>query len=79
MYKLSDRALTGNERYEGYAIELTQKLAELLHFKYEIKVVNDDKYGGFDNVTQKWNGMIKEILDGVRNITLIFTLVDRNR
>ena len=65
MLKKSDVPLSGNARYEGYTVELMQKLSEILGFNYVIKLVGDDSYGGYNNATGKWNGMIKEILEQV--------------
>ena len=33
----------------------------MLGFYYEIKLVDDEKYGSFDKKTGKWNGMIGEL------------------
>ncbi|NXX34104.1 GRIK3 protein, partial [Nicator chloris] len=58
----SDTALFGNERFEGYCIDLLKELAIILGFSYEIRLVEDGKYGAQDEKGQ-WNGMIKELID----------------
>ncbi|NXQ61378.1 GRIK3 protein, partial [Anthoscopus minutus] len=58
----SDTALFGNDRFEGYCIDLLKELAVILGFSYEIRLVEDGKYGAQDEKGQ-WNGMIKELID----------------
>lgn len=76
MFKKSDKPLYGKERFEGYCIDLLQKLSEILGFKYEIRLVEDGKYGVKEDTTQQWNGMVRELMDHVSLIlsTLHFLL-----
>jgi len=63
--------LTGNDRFEGFSIDLTKALAKLLHFNYTFKLVDDGKYG--NEVTPgsgNWNGMIKEVLEGTADFAI---------
>lgn len=64
MYRKSDRTLYGNDRFEGYCIDLLKELAHILGFSYEIRLVGDGKYGAQDDKGQ-WNGMVKELIDHV--------------
>lgn len=64
MFRKSDRTLFGNDRFEGYCIDLLKELAHILGFSYEIRLVEDGKYGAQDEKGQ-WNGMIKELIDHV--------------
>ena len=64
MFRKSDTALFGNDRFEGYCIDLLKELAIILGFTYEIRLVEDGKYGAQDEKGQ-WNGMIKELIDHV--------------
>jgi len=52
--------LSGNERYEGFAIDLAAALAEKLNFNFTFKVVDDGKYGG-ESSPGNWNGMLGEV------------------
>ena len=45
--------LTGNDRFEGFSIDLTKALAKLLHFNYTFKLVDDGKVGRGDNYREK--------------------------
>lgn len=64
MFRKSDKTLFGNDRFEGYCIDLLKELAHILGFSYEIRLVEDGKYGAQDDKGQ-WNGMIKELIDHV--------------
>ncbi|XP_068188830.1 glutamate receptor ionotropic, kainate 2 isoform X3 [Antennarius striatus] len=63
MFKKSDKPLYGNDRFEGYCIDLLRELANILGFTYEVRLVEDGKYGAQDENTDQWNGMVKELMD----------------
>ena len=56
----------GNAKYEGFCVDLLEKLSESLSFTYEIYRVPDGNYGSQNKEDGTWNGMIGEILAGVR-------------
>ncbi|XP_029307089.1 glutamate receptor ionotropic, kainate 3 [Cottoperca gobio] len=62
MLKKSDKALVGNDRFEGFCIDLLKELANVLGFTYEIRLVPDGRYGSQDEKGQ-WNGMIRELIE----------------
>ncbi|KAM9405263.1 LOW QUALITY PROTEIN: glutamate receptor ionotropic, kainate 2 [Salvelinus alpinus] len=62
MFKKSDKALYGNDRFEGYCIDLLRELASILGFTYELRLVEDGRYAQ-DETTGQWNGMVKELID----------------
>ncbi|XP_077198624.1 glutamate receptor ionotropic, kainate 1 isoform X7 [Paroedura picta] len=62
MYKKSDKPLYGNDRFEGYCLDLLKELSNILGFIYEVKLVSDGKYGA-QNDKGEWNGMVKELID----------------
>lgn len=54
--------LVGNDRYEGYCVDLMEKLFRKIDdLPYEIQIVKDTKYGNPDENGQ-WNGMVGELL-----------------
>ena len=73
----SERNLTGNDRYEGYCIDLLKQIASMVGFNYVIKLVPDKKYGALDPETGEWNGVVKQILDKVVLILGHFSKVSR--
>uniref|UniRef100_A0A8D3CV20 Glutamate receptor n=1 Tax=Scophthalmus maximus TaxID=52904 RepID=A0A8D3CV20_SCOMX len=62
MLKKSDKALVGNDRFEGFCIDLLKELSHILGFTYEIRLVPDGRYGSQDEKGQ-WNGMIRELIE----------------
>ena len=64
MYKKSDKELSGNDRFEGYCLDLLKELSNILGFTYEVKLVTDGKYGA-QNDKGEWNGMVRELIDHV--------------
>lgn len=65
MFKKSDKPLYGNDRFEGYCIDLLRELSGILGFRYEVRLVEDGKYGALDEGTGQWNGMVQELMDHV--------------
>ncbi|EDM10652.1 glutamate receptor, ionotropic, kainate 1, isoform CRA_f [Rattus norvegicus] len=62
MYRKSDKPLYGNDRFEGYCLDLLKELSNILGFLYDVKLVPDGKYGA-QNDKGEWNGMVKELID----------------
>ncbi|XP_055926547.1 glutamate receptor ionotropic, kainate 2-like isoform X1 [Argiope bruennichi] len=54
--------LSGNQRYEGFCVDLIHEICNRLHCKYEYRIVADESYGKkYDNGT--WDGMIGEVIN----------------
>lgn len=66
MLRDSSNQLVGNDRFEGFGIDIIQELSLMLGFKYQFQLQEDGVYGNLNNVTREWNGMIRNIRDGVR-------------
>ncbi|XP_073473204.1 glutamate receptor ionotropic, kainate 1 isoform X5 [Aquarana catesbeiana] len=62
MYRKSDKPLYGNDRFEGYCLDLLKELSTILGFIYEVRLVVDGKYGA-QNDKGEWNGMVRELID----------------
>ena len=56
---------TGNAAWEGFCMDMLTELAERLEFNYVLHGSYDGKFGGKSAETQEWNGMVREIVDGV--------------
>ncbi|XP_015781956.1 glutamate receptor ionotropic, kainate 2-like isoform X1 [Tetranychus urticae] len=63
LMRKKDSNLTGNDRYEGFCIDLLQSIAEALDFHYELHLVPDGKFGAQDTTTKEWNGLVRELMD----------------
>lgn len=63
----SGTGLTGNDRFEGFGVDIIEQLANMYGFKYEFVVQEDGDYGRpiqKGNSTE-WTGMIGEVMAGV--------------
>ena len=67
---IRDRNATGNSRFEGYLIDLITTLSVRLKFDFELYEVEDGNYGT-QNASGDWNGMIGDLISGVRTLQLI--------
>ena len=65
----STEKLHGNDRFEGFAIDMAKELAALLGFNFTFKLVDDGKYGS-EVSPGHWNGMLGEIEEGVADFCL---------
>ncbi|XP_049301470.1 glutamate receptor ionotropic, kainate 2-like isoform X3 [Anopheles funestus] len=63
MLKDSPVKLTGNERFEGFGIDLIHELSLMLGFNYTFILQEDGVYGSLNSETKKWNGMVLELLE----------------
>lgn len=63
MLKETSENLVGNERYEGFSIDLIDELSLLEGFNYTFTVQHDGKNG--NKVNGRWTGMIGAVIDGV--------------
>lgn len=68
---------SGNNAYRpericvaGLMIELLNLLQNDLHFTFDIYIVRDSKYGGYNSTTGTWNGMIGDIILGNADMAL---------
>ncbi|XP_060768732.1 glutamate receptor 3a isoform X3 [Neoarius graeffei] len=78
MYKRNYLQLEGNDRYEGYCVDLASEIAKHVGIKYKLSIVADGKYGARDPETKTWNGMVGELVYGRADIAvapLTITLV----
>ncbi|XP_011170993.1 glutamate receptor ionotropic, kainate 2 [Solenopsis invicta] len=55
--------LIGSKYYEGYCIDLIEKIAKIAEFDYEFEIVPDNQHGKYDEKKKTWNGLIKRVMD----------------
>lgn len=65
MLRESPENLVGNDRFEGFGIDLIKKLAEMEGFNYTFTVREDKANGVYDPDLKKWTGMIGDLLEMV--------------
>lgn len=78
MLKKNHEQLVGNDKYEGYIVELAAEIAKHVSYQYKLKIVSDGKYGARDPETKMWNGMVGELVYGVSldfSITLSLSML----
>uniref|UniRef100_A0AAQ6I9T4 Glutamate receptor n=1 Tax=Anabas testudineus TaxID=64144 RepID=A0AAQ6I9T4_ANATE len=78
MLKKNHEQLVGNDKYEGYIVELAAEIAKHVGYQYKLKIVSDGKYGARDPDTKMWNGMVGELVYGKADVAvapLTITLV----
>lgn len=61
----SSKKLEGNDRYEGFGIEIIDELSKMNEFNYTFEIQEDGVYGSYNSQTGKWTGMMEKIMDGV--------------
>lgn len=59
------QALSGNERFEGFCVDMLRELAQLLRFRYRLRLVEDGLYGA-PEPNGSWTGMVGELINRVR-------------
>lgn len=70
MHKEVTAEKTGNDRFEGYAIDLIDELSKLLGFKYEFILQADGDYGEPIEGTDRWTGMLGEVIENRADLAI---------
>nr|QGW50660.1 ionotropic receptor 18 [Propsilocerus akamusi] len=60
---------TAPKGYKGYCIDLIDEIAKIVKFDYEIKEVEDGKFGNM-NEKGEWNGVVRKLIDKQADIGL---------
>ncbi|XP_068454935.1 glutamate receptor ionotropic, kainate 5-like, partial [Clinocottus analis] len=62
MHKSNYQELRGNERYEGFCVDMLRELSHTLKFSFRIKLVDDRVYGA-PEPNGSWTGMVGELIN----------------
>lgn len=65
MWKENTDSLTGNDRFEGFCIDLIHELSKILGFNYTFVIQKNGANGNFDEATGKWDGLIGAVNQSV--------------
>lgn len=79
MLRETHLALSGNDRFEGFGIELIQKLSEKLGFNYTFQLQEDGAYGSLNKETGEWNGMMKELMEDRADLAITDLTITSDR
>lgn len=60
----------GNDKFEGFCIDIIEEIAKMLNFRYNLTVVPDRKFGSLKPPPRYWTGMIRHLLDDKADIAL---------
>ncbi|KAG0715855.1 Glutamate receptor ionotropic, kainate 2 [Chionoecetes opilio] len=75
MLRQSSGTLTGNDRFEGFCIDIIKEIARQRGFNYSLVLSPDGGYGSKNRETGKWDGIIKELLDHKADLGIVdFTI-----
>lgn len=61
-----------SSKYEGYAVDLIEKISEELNFTYDFYL--NDGNGNYDENSQTWTGVIGDVVSGVLFYNVIYIL-----
>ncbi|XP_044259006.1 glutamate receptor ionotropic, kainate 2-like isoform X1 [Tribolium madens] len=59
---IDSSVMSGNNAFEGYAMDLMKGICELYECNYVFELVPDNNYGKYDPKTKEWNGLIGHLL-----------------
>ena len=69
--------LTGNDRFEGFCVDLLEQISDQVGFKYIIELVPDNNYGALNLTSGEWNGLVKgnkKLVSARFSLTVSFSL-----
>lgn len=72
--------LRGNDRFSGFCKDLLDAIAAKLHFNYALFMNQEQKYGQPHETadgTREWNGLISDLIAGVRCSILVAVNEDK--
>ncbi|XP_055732217.1 glutamate receptor ionotropic, kainate 5-like isoform X3 [Salvelinus fontinalis] len=62
MHKSNYQELQGNDRYQGFCVDMLREMSDLLKFSFRIKLVEDGLYGA-PEPNGSWTGMVGELIN----------------
>ena len=64
MQKSDAASRLGNDKFDGYIVDLLKELSGKLQSNFYLKLASDGRYGAYDNTTDSWTGMVGEVMTG---------------
>jgi len=65
-----NKSETDLSKLKGYVIDFLKELSRLDGFEYELRFVKDNLFGGVNETTGQWTGMIGEVARGEADLAL---------
>ncbi|XP_044762495.1 glutamate receptor ionotropic, kainate 2-like [Coccinella septempunctata] len=75
----SPNTLFGNDRFEGFAVDLIKALAEMEHFNYTFVLREDNDNGSKDPISGQWSGMIGELINKTTDLAITDLTINSQR
>ncbi|XP_044762493.1 glutamate receptor ionotropic, kainate 2-like [Coccinella septempunctata] len=76
--KDSSEKLIGNDRYEGFGVDLIDEMAKLEKFNYII-ILREDKSNGAKNSRGQWSGMIGDLINKTADLAIADLTINSER
>ena len=77
-FMMLKRAENGSKaQFEGFCVDLLERVAELVGFRYHIELVPVDIFGHQNAQTGEWDGLVRQLIDKVRGDGLVRQLIDK--
>ncbi|XP_077864490.1 glutamate receptor ionotropic, kainate 3-like [Saccoglossus kowalevskii] len=73
-----EKGYRGNDRFEGYCIDMLEELSRLLHFNYEVELVPDGKFGSME-ANGEWNGLVRDLQDNKADLAVASLTISSER
>eukprot|EP00058_Branchiostoma_floridae_P005508 XP_002590996.1 hypothetical protein BRAFLDRAFT_119091 [Branchiostoma floridae] len=71
--------LTGNDRFQGFCMDLLAWLSSELGFTYSLYAVSDGEYGRYREETGNWTGMVGDVVSGTADIAVAIVSITSRR
>ncbi|XP_037578883.1 glutamate receptor ionotropic, kainate 2 [Dermacentor silvarum] len=62
LHKESKSASAGEDRLDGFCVDILRQMALMMGFRFELRLVRDGTYGTV-NARGEWSGIIREVMD----------------
>ncbi|XP_023246436.1 glutamate receptor ionotropic, kainate 3-like [Copidosoma floridanum] len=70
MLKETVSKMSGNDQYEGFAVDIIYEISKMLGFNYTFSVQADNVYGSLNQKTGQWNGMLRKVIDNEADLAI---------
>ncbi|CAH1103684.1 unnamed protein product [Psylliodes chrysocephalus] len=71
--------LEGNARYEGFCLDLIAQIAKIVGFEFEIQLTEGGSYGFYDEIEDKWTGLIGDVLEKKAHLAISDITITQER
>ncbi|XP_043207599.1 glutamate receptor ionotropic, kainate 2-like, partial [Amphibalanus amphitrite] len=71
--------LTGNARFEGFCVDLLERVAKATGFQYQIELAPEGNFGTRDPVTGEWSGLVRQLIDKKADLAVASMTINYDR